>query len=104
MGEDQREWKLLGQRYRDVGDQKLGGSVFRDQHGAFGWKLFWFGQGRVQDEYWFDKEEFFEVIALDNEGFRWKRGNRLSEIEPSKESYMRETISIWEKENRERGS
>ena len=101
MGEEQRQWKLLGQRYRDLEDRKLCGSIFRDQNGAFGWRLNWFGQGRILDDYWFDKGDFFETINLDNDG-HWKSGNKLTEIDPSTESCMRETMNMWEREERER--
>jgi hypothetical protein len=101
MGEEQCQWKLFGQRYRNFEDRKLAGSIFRDHHGAFGWLLHWFGQGRIIDEYWFDKGDFFETVKLDNDG-RWKTGNKLTEIDPSLESCMRETMNIWEKQERER--
>jgi hypothetical protein len=99
MGEEQRQSKLLGQRYRDFEDRKLAGSVFRDQHGAFGWYLHWFGQGRILDEYWFDNGDFFETVTFDDDG-HWKCGDKLTEIDPSIESCMRETMNIWENEER----
>ena len=102
MGEEQRQWKLLGQRYRNFEDRKLAWIDFLEiTIGAFGWLLHWFGQGRIIDEYWFDKGDFFETVKLDNDG-HWKSGNKLTEIDPSLESCMRETMNIWEKEERER--
>jgi hypothetical protein len=101
MEEVQRGWKLLGQRYKNFEDQKLAGSIFRDQRGAFGWYLHWSGQGQILAEYWFDKGDFFETVKLDNDG-HWESGNKLTEIDPSTELCMRETMSVWEKQERER--
>jgi hypothetical protein len=68
MAEGQRQWKFLGQRSRDFENLRLGGSVFRDHQGAFGWRLLWLDmqQHRLLDQqYWFDKGDFFEAVVLD---------------------------------------
>ena len=103
MAEEQRHWKLLGQRYRDFENQRLAGSIFRDQKVAFGWYLHWFDllHGRIVDEYWFDKGDFFETVVLDGDG-HWERGKKLTEVDPYKELCMRDAIDIWETEERQR--
>jgi hypothetical protein len=111
MGAEHRQWRLLGQRYRSFEDRRLAGSIFRDRHGAFGWRLHWFepSTGRTLSQYWCDEGSFFEIEELDYssdplaEG-QWKPGNKLTELDPYIESCMREAMTIWEDEERRRES
>jgi len=89
MTEEQRQWRFLGNRYKDFENLRLAGSFFRDQHGVFGWRLDWF-----------DKGHFFEVVWLDNDG-HWKPGKKLTPDGVYKETYMREAMIVWENEERD---
>jgi hypothetical protein len=103
MAEEQRHWILLGQRYRDFDNLRLTGSMFRDQQGVFGWHLGWFDiqQYRLVDEqYWFDKGDFFEAVWLDHDG-HWKCRRKRTKGAAYKEMCMREAMTIWESEQRE---
>ena len=103
MADEQRQWRLLGQRYIDFENLRLAGSIFRDQQGLSGWHLHWFDiqQCRLlEEQYWFDKGDFFEIVRLDDDG-HWKCGRKLTKGDAYKEMWMREAMAIWESEERE---
>jgi len=103
MPEEQRQWRFLGNRYKDFENLRLAGSFFRDQQGVFGWRLDWFDiqQSRtLNEQYWFDKGHFFEVVWLDNDS-HWKPGKKLTPNGVCKETCMREAMIVWENEERD---
>ncbi len=106
------QWRILRQSYRAFGDRMVNGTLYRDQHGAFAWRLStWVKDDRPfaeyyrasNEEYWSSKGEFFEIAYLDYstnplaEG-QWNIGKKVTEIDPFKELCLREAMSDWEQE------
>ncbi|HEY2467641.1 MAG TPA: hypothetical protein VGI45_07350 [Terracidiphilus sp.] len=58
--------------------------------------LHWFDiqQSRLLDQqYWFDKGDFFEAVWLDDDG-HWKCGKKLTKGDAYKEMCMREAMNL----------
>src|SRR5262249_5357876 len=115
MSGEQIQWRIRRQSYRAFGDRMVNGTLYRDQHGAFGWKLImWVKDERPfaeyyrasKEEYWSFGGEFFEIEYLDYstnplaEG-HWRIGEKMTEIDPFKELCLREAMGDWEKEELE---
>jgi len=115
VSKEQIRWRILRQSYRAFGERMVNGTLYRDQHGTFGWKLStWVKDDRPfaeyyrasNEEYWSLGGEFFEIEYLDYstnplaEG-HWKIGKKVIEIDTSKELCLREAMSDWEKEELE---
>jgi hypothetical protein len=97
---EQVRWKYVPQSCKPVGDHKVYGTLLRDQSGNMGWHLVqWTKQAKPVWEYWFAKDEFYEIVRGDDGWVghgHYKIGGKV-EVDPPKAEAIREIVRKFER-------